>query len=161
MKKKKTLYLMLPLIILVWGVVFYQLFSYIFSSPTYANETVKEVINIDEIKQDTFSIVADYRDPFLGKKARFKKQSNSSSNTKKNLHKTIKNQIKAEKPWPLITYNGMIKNNNSDRRVGIIKIGGKEYLVKEEDIVSEVTILFINKNVVEVRFQKENKTITK
>lgn len=161
MKKKKTLYLMLPLIILVWGVVFYQLFSYFFSSPTYANEIVKEVINIDEIKQDTFSIVADYRDPFLGKKARFKKQANSSSSTKNNSRKMVENQDKSEKPWPLITYNGMIKNNNSDRRVGIIKISGKEYLIKEKDVVSEVTILSINKNIVEVRFQKENKTITK
>ena len=53
------------------------------------------------------------------------------------------------------------KNNNSDRRVGIVKVGGKEYLVKEKDVVAEVTILSINKNEVNVRFQKESKTITK
>ena len=150
---------MLPLILLVWGVVFSQLFSYFFSSPSYAVETKQESINIDEIKQDTFSIVANYRDPFLGGKIKFKQRSNSSASTRKKLRKSI--QVKAEKSWPLIAYNGMIKNNNSKRRVGIIRIDGKEYLIKEKDVVSEVTILSINKHEVNVRFQKEKKTITK
>ncbi len=160
MKNKKTLYYILPLIILVWGFVFFQLFGYFFSSPTYATETVQELVNMDEIKQDTFSIVANYRDPFLGKKVKFKQRSTSLSTAKKSSKKTIK-AIKVEKPWPAVAYNGMIKNNNSDRRVGIVNVNGKEYLVKEKDVVSEVTILAISKNKVDVRFQKEKKTITK
>jgi hypothetical protein len=159
MKKKKTLYIMLPIVALVWGFVLYQLFSSFFSTPNYAIKKAEQIINIDEIKQDTFLIVANYRDPFLGKKVRLKKVNNTSSNVKKNTVKI--SQVKAEQSWPSITYNGMIKNNNSDRRVGILKVNGKEYLVKEKDMVNEITILSINKNTVSVRFQKENKTITK
>lgn len=158
MKKKKTIYLMMPLIILVWGFVFFQVYNYFFSKPAYATEVVKEMIRIDEIKQDTFSIVADYRDPFLGKKEQFRGNNSSSNTTKKRSKPT---QTKIERPWPLITYNGMIKNNNSDRRVGIVNVDGKEYLVKEKDVVNDIIILAINKNEVNVRFQKENKTITK
>ena len=55
----------------------------------------------------------------------------------------------------------MIKNNNSDRRVGILNVNGKEFLIKEKDIVNDVAIVSIAKNTVKVRFQKESKTITK
>ncbi|MBL4669091.1 MAG: hypothetical protein HRT73_08110 [Flavobacteriales bacterium] len=161
MKKKNTLYIMVPIVVLVWGFVLFQLFGSFFSSPNYAKETIEKIVNIDEIKKDTFSIIANYRDPFLGKKVRNKGRGNSRSNTSANSRKRIPTQIKAEKPWPIVVYNGMIKNNNSDRRVGIVKVGGKEYLVKEKDVVAEVTILSINKNEVNVRFQKESKTITK
>ena len=159
MKKKKTLYIMLPIVVTVWGFVFYQLFASFFSTPNYATEKAEQIINIEEIKEDTFLIIADYRDPFLGKKVRLKKTNYTSSNVKKSSVK--KSQVKTERSWPSITYNGMIKNNNSDRRVGIVKVNGKEYLVKEKDVVNEVAILSIGKNTVSVRFQKENKTITK
>ena len=160
MKKKKTLYMMLPLVLLVWGFVFYQLFGSFFGTPNYAKEEIKQEVNIDEIKKDTFLIVADYRDPFLGKKIRTKKTISSSQGTKPKGNNRAK-MPKAEKPWPSISFKGMIKNNNSDRRVGILNVNGKEFLIKEKDIVNDVTIVSIAKSTVEVRFQKESKTITK
>ena len=152
---------MLPIIILVWGLVFYQLFSYFFSSPTYAREETKIDINIDAIQVDTFSIVADYRDPFLGKKA----TSNRVASTYVNrINKT--NRISPQppkstnKPWPIIKYKGMIKNNNSEKRVGIVNINGKERLVKEGDILNDLKVVSIAKKSIIVSFQKEQKEIT-
>jgi len=153
---------MLPIVILVWGFVFYQLFSYFFSSPTYSTQQPELKVNIDEIKKDTFSIVADYRDPFLGKKIKFsspKTTTNSHSSTPKTKN-NIKNKP-ADKPWPAIEYKGMIKNNNSEKRVGIVQVNGREYLVKEGDILQEVKFTVIKKELVSVRFQKEQKTISK
>ena len=150
---------MLPLILLVWGFVFSQRYGYFFSEPTFVHEQLEEKVNISEIKQDTFSIVADYRDPFLGKRITLKKRTYLASTTNKNSSR--KKTVNPEMAWPTITYNGMIKNNNSDRRVGIVKVNGNEYLVKEKDVVSEITIVSIGKNSVNVRFQKENRTITK
>ena len=150
---------MLPLIALVWGVVFYQLYLYFFSSPIYTQQEVKETVNIDEIKRDTFSIVANYRDPFLGKKLK----TYNRKNRKNGLIKTtrVKTLKSIEKPWPIITYKGMIKNNNSNRRVGILKVGAKEHLVKEGDVIEGVKIITVEKQLVKVLFQKESKTITK
>ena len=152
---------MLPLVILVWGFVFYLLFGSFFSSPNYAKEEVKQTVNITEIKKDTFLIVADYRDPFLGKKVKSRVRSSSGVGNRKSTGTKKPKSVKTEKSWPLIIYKGMIKNNNSERRVGILSVGGKEYLIKEKDVVGEVTVLSIKKNEVNVRFQKENKTITK
>ena len=153
---------MLPLIILVWGFVFYQLFSYFFSSPTFAKEENIPVINIDEIKTDTFSIVADYRDPFLGSKTGLKQHANYAVKKNTNVHKTAKKTPDpVDKAWPPLKYKGMIKNNNSNRRVGIIEINGKENLVREGDVVHDVKVITINKQSVKVSFQKENRIITK
>jgi len=153
---------MMPFIILVWGVVFYQLYVYLFSSPTYVTNEIKEVVNIDQIKIDTFSIVANYRDPFLDKKITFSQpktiattNSTKITNTKNNKEKTL------EKKWPTLTYNGMIKNNNSDKRVGIVTINGKEYLVKEGDVYHEVKFMVINKHEIKVHFQNETQLISK
>ena len=149
---------MLPLVILVWSFVFYQLFGSFFTTPIYAKEEFKPIVNIAEIKKDTFFIVADYRDPFLGKKRKRKSQKFGVAGKKRI---GTKKTPKTEKPWPGIIYKGMIKNNSSDRRVGILSVGGREYLIKEKEIVAEVTILSINKHRVSLRFQKEKKTITK
>lgn len=154
---------MVPLVLLVWGVVFSQLFSYFYSDPILSVQKADQVINIDEIKEDTFSIVASYRDPFLGRKRKSYRNNipQDSGQQTANRGTGVKKSIPAEKPWPLISYNGMIKNNNSDRKVGIVKIDEKEYLVKSGDVIGAVSFLAIEKQSIKVRFQKETKTITK
>lgn len=67
-KKRKTIYIMLPVIIVVWGYVLFQFFSFFSSSPNYAEEKPDSPINIDKVEIDTFSIIANYRDPFLDKR---------------------------------------------------------------------------------------------
>jgi len=159
-KKKTSILLISPIVILVWGFVFYKLFVSFFTTPNYAKPEARQSVSIDEIKKDTFEIVADYRDPFLGKKAkhRHSNSNNKVSNVTKQLTKVEK---KTEQPWPSITYKGMIKNNNSDRRVGIATINGKEYLVKKGDEIQGVKLLSIGKVELKVSFQKEKKIITK
>lgn len=151
---------MLPIIILVWGFVFYQLFSYFFSSPTYATEKVETKIDIDEIKKDTFSIVANYRDPFLGKKIRESKPIVTNYTSRSNTKKRTKPTQVTNQAWPVIHYKGMIKNNNSKKRVGIVDMEGKERLVKEGDVLNEVKFLSIGKTQVKVSFNKEQKIIS-
>lgn len=151
----------MPVIILVWGLVFYQLFSYFFSSPTYAKEETTLEVNVDEIKADTFSIVANYRDPFLGKKIRTYTATSANTNQiNKSKRKTSNQPTPTNKPWPIIKYKGMIKNNNSEKRVGIVKIDGKERLVKEGDVLNDIKVLSIGKQSIKVKFQKEQKEIT-
>lgn len=151
---------MVPLVVLVWGFVFYQLSSSFLSTPNFAKKETTQKINIDEIKKDTFSIIANYRDPFLGVATSLNTSNTSNAKTASKKPK-IKTEVKTEKPWPIITYNGMIKNNNSEKRIGIIKIDGKEYLVKEGDLLNGLMVIEINKQLIKVNFQKESKSITK
>lgn len=158
-QKKKTIYILMPIVILVWGFVFYQLYGYFFSTPSYAYTEEKTIINIDEIKKDTFSIVANYRDPFLSQK---KIQTVSHPVVSKtNRSTTKKNSAPTVLKWPLIQYKGMIKNNNSEKRVAIINIDGKERIVKEGTTLNELKVVKIEKETITVSFQDEQKTINK
>jgi hypothetical protein len=148
---------MLPVVILVWGFVGYQLFSSFFTSPNYVQEEFKLEVNVAEIEKEVFLIVANYRDPFLGKKAKY----NIKKTSKVSPKNTKTSPVKITKNWPAITYLGMIKNNNSERRVGIVKVNGKEYLVKENEIIEKITVLSMTKSEVVMQFQKEKKTIVK
>ncbi|OFY93715.1 MAG: hypothetical protein A3K10_17235 [Bacteroidetes bacterium RIFCSPLOWO2_12_FULL_31_6] len=150
---------MLPVVILVWGFVFYQLYTYFFSKPSIANQETTYRVNEDEIKRDTFSIVANYRDPFLGAKTSVTNEAIKTNNYTSN--KTVTSSKITTDLWPSIEYHGMIKNNNSNKRVGIIKIDSKEFIVKEGDEKYDVKIIQIDKEEIKVRFQKESRTVTK
>lgn len=158
-QKKKNIYILLPIVILVWGFVFYQLYGYFFSTPSYANTEEKTIINIDEIKKDTFSIVANYRDPFLSQKRA--QTVNHRVAVKTNGSKTKKNSTPTVLKWPSIQYKGMIKNNNSERRVAIVTVDGKERIVKEGTTLNELKVVKIEKETITVFFQDEQKTINK
>lgn len=158
-QKKKTIYILMPIVILVWGFVFYQLYGYFFSTPSYANTEEKIVINIDEIKKDTFSIVANYRDPFLSQKKT--QMENHQVAVKTNGSTTKKNSAPTLLKWPSIQYKGMIKNNNSERRVAIVTVDGKEHIVKEGITLNELKVVKIEKETITVSFQNEQKTINK
>lgn len=158
-QKKKTIYILMPIVILVWGFVFYQLYGYFFSTPSYVNTEEKTIINIDEIKKDTFSIVANYRDPFLSQK---KIQTvNHTVASKTNRPTTKKNTPPTVLKWPSIQYKGMIKNNNSEKRVAIVDIDSKERIVKEGTTLNELKVVKIEKETITVSFQDEQKTINK
>lgn len=152
---------MLPIVFLVWGIVFYQLYLYFFSTPTYVTEKTEVEVNVDEIKKDTFSIVANYRDPFLGENIRLTQP--KTTNNQSSQQKVQKNiaQKPLDNPWPTIEYKGMIKNNNSEKRVGIVGLNSKEYLVKEGEVLNGVKFMVISKELIQVSFQKEQKTISK
>lgn len=152
------MYILLPVVFLVWGFVFYQLYTYFFAPAKYVTPVKEQKITLKELVPDTFSIVANYRDPFLGKKINY-------APPKANVTvKKILPQKKAPKvltPWPVIIYKGMIKNNNSNKRVGITQINGKDFLTKEGDIIQGVSCLEIHKDRIKVSFQKEVKIIHK
>lgn len=158
-QKKKIIYILMPIVILVWGFVFYQLYGYFFSTPSYANTEEKTIINIDEIKKDTFSIVANYRDPFLSQKKI--QTTNHQVAVKTNGLTTKKNSAPTVLKLPSIQYKGMIKNNNSEKRVAIVNIDGKERIVKEGTTLNELKVVKIEKETITVSFQDEQKTINK
>ena len=81
-------------------------------------------------------------------------KTNGSSKTKKNTSLTV---LK----WPLIQFKGMIKNNNSEKRVAIVIVDGKEQIVKEGTTLNELKVIKIEKETITVSFQKEQKTISK
>jgi len=106
-----------------------------------------------EMTVDTFSIVANYRDPFLGRIITEPKLAPKKIVTKPKVVIPVR--------WPLITYGGMIKNNKSEKVVAIVNINRKSNLMNLGDVVSEVELLEIHSDSIKVKFSGIKKYITK
>ena len=155
MKSKKSIYILLPLVLLIWGVLIYQVFS--FSIPTTPsipehNVVIAPLSNIN--KNDTFNIKIAGRDPFLGKIVTLK-----DSNLVK-IKKRTKN-IPAEDTilWPQIQYKGMVSDSKEKVNVYMVVIEGQTFLMKKGDFQNEVKLKDGDRETIYVNFKGELKVI--
>lgn len=85
MKKQNKTYLLLAVVLGIWGIIGYKFFSAVNpDAPEIAQVTSDQVFVPKQMKErEVFSIVADYRDPFLGTvqapKKKVKKNTNAAA----------------------------------------------------------------------------------
>jgi hypothetical protein len=136
MKNKKNIYILLPIVLLVWGGVLYQFFS--FTTADEGLENTPMVLNIKPFKLkeiNAFSINVNYRDPFLGKTD----APQATSDAKKSASKTIKKtKIEEVIAWPSILYKGIVSDTKDKIRIYMLIIGGKTCLMKKGETENEV-----------------------
>ena len=116
MKNKKMLYILIPIVLLVWGVIIYKI-----AAPGSVGDNITGLQNNQfattstiENLNDTFSIHPNYRDPFLGKEA---KKSILSENKVSNVvavSNVIEKTVRSSISWPSIVYEGLIKNQKNN-----------------------------------------------
>ncbi len=157
MKQKKLIYVLLPLMILIWGLVIYRIFGFIDGNdspdiqPVHLPDTGDETVKLP----DSFTIKADYRDPFL-------KNVNYTPPPKK-----TKTPVKVKKPkkpavnWSFVQYKGRITNQNSGKTIAVLEINKKRYLVAKGDSAAGVTLLKIFPDSVQVGYRQEKGFIKK
>lgn len=149
MKNKKNIYILLPIVLLIWGIVIFQFFSFTTSDDAADNKPTE--LNIKPLKitkRDTFSINVNYRDPFLGKMY--------VPNSKiKNTNATIKKQPKKENTivWPIIKYKGLISDTKDKTKIFILIISGQNYYMKIGDTANEVFLKSGDKESVYVKYK--------
>lgn len=151
MKNKKNIYILLPIVLGIWGMVIYRLFS--FSNPdtnipaTASNFTFKPI----EVKaRDTFSIDVNYRDPFLGKMYSNDVQKKNTSHVPKVKKDTL--------IWPNIIYKGLVSDSKEKKKVFLVSINGQTYFMNEKTTEQEVTLKKGDRNTIEVLYKgKKNK----
>jgi len=122
----------------------------------FAAHTAAEPV-IEMLEPDTFSIIAKYRDPFLGKirspKPKTKKVKKKPPPIKKKPEPVLR--------WPTITYGGMIKNQQTGKLVAMIKINGKDNLMAVDNIVSEVRLVQVYPDSIKVALGTVEKVVGK
>ncbi|WP_417367184.1 hypothetical protein [Flavobacterium beibuense] len=151
MKNKKNIYILLTIVLGIWGMVIYRLFS--FSNPdtnipaTASNFTFKPI----EVKaRDTFSIDVNYRDPFLGKMYSNDVQKKNTSHVPIVKKDTL--------IWPNIIYKGLVSDSKEKKKVFLVSINGQTYFMNEKTTEQEVTLKKGDRNTIEVLYKgKKNK----
>lgn len=149
MKSKKSIYILLPVVLFIWGMVLYQFFSYSNDDELIEVSSVNLHLKPLSFKErDTFSIDVAYRDPFLGKMYK----ANASNGIKKS---TIKKPIKTEQPllWPTIVYKGIVSDSKDKTRVFMLIINGQTFLMKKGDIENDVFLKDGNRESIYVKYK--------
>jgi hypothetical protein len=132
MKNKKNIYILLPLVLLIWAAVMYQFFS--FSSPddttlTSSNDFKLKPFEIK--KRDSVAINVNYRDPFLGKLFVVQNSNSSALKKKTNIKKA---KVVVEVPelvWPKTQYKGIVSDTKDKIKVYMLIIDGQTFLMKK------------------------------
>lgn len=152
MKNKKNIYILLPVVLLIWGVVIFRFFS--FSSPGEVIESTAKEYTITPFKikeRPPIVINVNYRDPFLGKIYAKPEITKSDSNKVK--------RITTPKPeetivWPTIQYKGMLSDPKEKNKRFMLVISGKNYFMKIGDTQEDIFLKDGDKESVYVRYKK-------
>lgn len=161
------------ILLIVWGLVFYKIYQAVyggqehFDIPEYDHLPVFE----EKQKENTYTLLVDYKDPFLGK--RFNYSSNESTrprttnskntNTRPKVNqqtpkKVIENAPK--KPFPLFVYQGF-QIMNADT-VALIKVNSQFYpIARKGNVFQGVEVKKIYKDSIQVQFGNEQQTFLK
>jgi hypothetical protein len=154
MKNKKLAYILLPVVLLVWGIVGYKLYVKFFGEED-AIVASTEIVSEDKANAitDHFEIANNYRDPFLGNAVR--EAVVSSQPTTAPLQRqtvVIPPVMKPVVYWPAIKVGGIV---NEKKFMGIIS--GKNVLLSKGEQALGVTFVKSSKDSVWFKFSNEQK----
>lgn len=145
MSKQQKTYLLLVLVISIWGLIGYNIYSYknpvVEITTPVTNKSFVEKKRIPEIKALNLS---NYRDPFLGKIVKNKKNRNLK-------------QPKTQINFPTIIYHGLVNANNV--KSYIISINNQQEIFKVRKSFNRVKLISGNSKEILVEFQGIRKSI--
>ena len=160
MKNKKGTYLLLVIVLVIWGAVIYRLFFQNKSGDAVAynnHSFVPEAVDLSSLN-DTFAIHFNYRDPFLGKTIERKSKPASGGAISKPIVKPAPVLVSK---WPVIVFHGLIRNQTSGKQVAWIVIDNHSFNMTPGAIQMGVELKRCFKDSVVVVFNAEKKTIKK
>ena len=151
MKNKKNIYILLPLVLLVWGAVLFQVFSFAKSDeiiPITNSEFTIKPLKIN--RRQSFAINVNYRDPFLGKAY----VAPNTAVVKVNHTKSAK-VVKPKETlvWPTILYKGMISDTKAKNTIFMLIIDNKNYYMKIGETENEILLKSGDKESVYVKYK--------
>lgn len=136
MKNKKSLYILLPLVIIIWGSVFWKLFWGTQSNVLQQPKTIINEAKGIEMRKESFELSLNYDDPFL-------RASGGNKPASKNEIPNLPQNVNRVVSWPKLEYHGLIKSHSTDKTVGMLNLNGKKYLVHLEDEVQGIFVVAI------------------
>ncbi len=169
MKEKRLTYFLFPVVAAIWG---YAIYKYVF-------ETQQDVLPITAIStnlepsqprpiepMDTFSLIAQYRDPFLGKSAesppkQSAPQPSVNVTSEVTLSKSARPNVALDNlpDWPSYKYNGLIQRSGTENKVGLLQFKNRSYFVNIGNQIGEATVLFMNVDSIGLQVRDERKTL--
>lgn len=146
MKKNNKTYVLLAVVIGVWGIIGYKFISAVNPTPKEIVEVASDkIFTPQEPKERTvFSITANYRDPFLG-----------TVNAPKKTPRKAQKQV----PKKSIQYTGFIGDTNSNENIFFVTVNGQQQMMSVNETFQEVKLVRGTKSSIKVKYGGSTHTI--
>jgi hypothetical protein len=160
-KKLKT-YIMLALAVIIWG---YAGFSFFRTFSDKKNQDISTDYHISADNgnsglADTFILLGNYQDPFLGRSlVRSTGSLQTPVRTKPVLLKKEEIKPAVITDFSFISFIGMVTNPGNGKRVALVDLKGRQYMVSEGEQIEQVTFMKCFPDSIKVSFHDETKFI--
>jgi hypothetical protein len=157
MKNKKATYLLLFVVLIIWGFIVFRIYRTVNPSDEKKMNVSIGSILTDTRVTDTFSIAASYRDPFLNHYVAVSHSVRRSRPVPVQLPQLPKAPVR----WPDVKFLGTISNNKLAKKIILVSINGRDNLMREGETVNDLSLLKIAKDSVQLSYMGEKKFFTK
>lgn len=158
MKKsnKAVTYLLIAAVVAIWGGSIYQGYKY-WGPANTDNSVVDNIVKTEtsNAQLDTFSLIANYRDPFVIKYVSV----NIAADINLEEENAKKVVVKPIVTWPAIKYGGTVKNKVSEKKVALVNVNEKNYLLAIGDTAQEIRVMAIYTDSLMLFYKSELKAI--
>ncbi len=141
MKNKKLSWILLPVVLGIWGMIGWKVYASMNSEKAGFSSELPQTASFDTSKvPEKYQLNINYRDPFLDLPV-----ANNSSVASKHYPDAAKkaDQVKEPPPTivpPTIQYYGLVKETTSNKTVGFLRVNGETHFVKQNDVVHGIQV---------------------
>jgi len=168
MKKKGFTYLLLALLIAVWGYAIQRILVAVKTNdsniPSFTKRANSVSLDVDYYTwSDSMPISLDYRDPILSETGTriSTKTLGEEENTENFDAFASTEQYFVPEPDPEVRYLGFIQNEKNKKPVAIIEIQGEQKMISRNDQVGEIKVIHIAPDNIKIVANGQTKTIFK
>lgn len=156
MKNKRSIYILLPAVALVWGIIIYKIFQAVDDKSVVNPLEVSQLQATENemVKADTYQLALNYRDPFLGRTYAAPKKApvKSSAAIPDSAATDNPESVRAEL-FGMARFQGMIENPGQSLKVGLLILHDRQQIVKPGDSFGDIQVVEIAENGMRVRFR--------
>lgn len=151
LKSKKSLYFLLPGVILIWGLLIWKIIgSFSDQSPVSLPVQVYAKKPVQVKKKDTFSLIKLEQDPFLG-----------TAYTKPVVVQKNTYNVTPLIEWPPINYLGLVSDSQIASQIHILNINNNQYLLETGEEAEGVRLIRSKQEKVTMSYKGKQKVFFK
>jgi len=149
MKNRKLVYILLPVVVIIWGMIIYKIFTWIGGDVQDLKTMTTPLRNRRTSSiTDTFTLLLNYHDPFGIRP-------NTSAITGRPGGKG-----KSVTKWPAISFYGTVSFGKNKQTLASMQINGNDIIMKPGDTFGEIRLVALNKEGIRVSYHGEIRKIT-
>jgi hypothetical protein len=163
MQNKKMVYILVPFVVIIWGLIIFRVYDFIDNKDIIQAQPVRKFDSVIAFNPlDTYNIKTRRFDPFL-----------QNNKVKEVLIEEEPREFNFEKPemdfsqyfhkiaWPEITYSGSIENSGIKNRIGLLKLGNQQILIREDQNILGIQVIKIYNDSIILNLSGDRRTFSK